>query len=179
MLKHFAEDPENMEPSCNFEKIMSTLFTDSGTPREGNGNRLLICFCLRVTVKLLAFPLVVCWTLTTAWSPDLHVACDTRGSFFHVTQTEGVSCLQDFYVFVESCPYFVKMTHSGVLWGKSSTALECLVCLDPLGVLVLRQASDALQQRHACWCLFRNGSLALWFCIWIHTGWGILPALAE
>ncbi|XP_075004480.1 solute carrier family 4 member 11 isoform X2 [Calonectris borealis] len=36
MLKHFAEDPENMEPSCNFEKIMSTLFTDSGTPREGN-----------------------------------------------------------------------------------------------------------------------------------------------
>ncbi|XP_009869207.1 PREDICTED: sodium bicarbonate transporter-like protein 11 [Apaloderma vittatum] len=37
MLKHFAEDPENVEPSCNFEKIMSTLFTDSGTPREGNG----------------------------------------------------------------------------------------------------------------------------------------------
>ncbi|XP_068799905.1 solute carrier family 4 member 11 isoform X3 [Struthio camelus] len=37
MLKHFAEDPDNMEPSCNFEKIMSTLFTDSGTPREGNG----------------------------------------------------------------------------------------------------------------------------------------------
>ncbi|XP_010000631.1 PREDICTED: sodium bicarbonate transporter-like protein 11 [Chaetura pelagica] len=37
MLKHFAEDPENAEPSCNFEKIMSTLFTDSGTPREGNG----------------------------------------------------------------------------------------------------------------------------------------------
>ncbi|XP_015480757.1 sodium bicarbonate transporter-like protein 11 isoform X5 [Parus major] len=36
MLKHFAEDPENMEPSCNFEKIMNTLFTDSGTPREGN-----------------------------------------------------------------------------------------------------------------------------------------------
>ncbi|NWW75916.1 S4A11 protein, partial [Climacteris rufus] len=36
MLKHFAEDPENVEPSCNFEKIMSTLFTDSGTPREGN-----------------------------------------------------------------------------------------------------------------------------------------------
>ncbi|KAM3672835.1 solute carrier family 4 member 11 isoform 2-T2 [Ammospiza maritima maritima] len=36
MLRHFAEDPENMEPSCNFEKIMNTLFTDSGTPREGN-----------------------------------------------------------------------------------------------------------------------------------------------
>ncbi|XP_025928562.1 sodium bicarbonate transporter-like protein 11 isoform X2 [Apteryx rowi] len=36
MLKHFAEDPDNTEPSCNFEKIMSTLFTDSGTPREGN-----------------------------------------------------------------------------------------------------------------------------------------------
>ncbi|NWV42697.1 S4A11 protein, partial [Grantiella picta] len=36
MLRHFAEDPKNVEPNCNFEKIMSTLFTDSGTPREGN-----------------------------------------------------------------------------------------------------------------------------------------------
>lgn len=89
MLKHFAEDPENMEPSCNFEKIMSTLFTDSGTPREGNGNQLLIWFCLRVTVTLSSFPLVMCWTLTTVWSPDLHVACDTWGLFFRVTQAEG------------------------------------------------------------------------------------------
>uniref|UniRef100_A0A8C8RQQ8 Solute carrier family 4 member 11 n=1 Tax=Pelusios castaneus TaxID=367368 RepID=A0A8C8RQQ8_9SAUR len=36
MLKHFAEDSDNMEPTCNFDKIMSTLFTDSGAPREGN-----------------------------------------------------------------------------------------------------------------------------------------------
>ncbi|XP_078534840.1 solute carrier family 4 member 11 [Lissotriton helveticus] len=35
MLKHFAEDSDNTEPSCNFDKIMSTLFTDSGTAREG------------------------------------------------------------------------------------------------------------------------------------------------
>lgn len=48
MLKHFAEDPENTEPSCNFEKIMSTLFTDSGTPREGNGNPYLISFQITV-----------------------------------------------------------------------------------------------------------------------------------
>lgn len=39
MLKHFAEDSDNAEPSCNFDKIMSTLFTDSGAPREGNGKR--------------------------------------------------------------------------------------------------------------------------------------------
>ncbi|XP_029449769.1 sodium bicarbonate transporter-like protein 11 isoform X2 [Rhinatrema bivittatum] len=36
MLKHFAEDSDNAEPTCNFDKIMSTLFTDSGMPREGN-----------------------------------------------------------------------------------------------------------------------------------------------
>nr|XP_033809032.1 sodium bicarbonate transporter-like protein 11 [Geotrypetes seraphini] len=36
MLKRFAEDSDNAEPTCNFEKIMSTLFTDSGMPREGN-----------------------------------------------------------------------------------------------------------------------------------------------
>ncbi|KAG8134199.1 hypothetical protein E2320_007324, partial [Naja naja] len=39
MLKHFAEDSDNTEPSCNFDKIMSTLFTDSGTPREGNDSQ--------------------------------------------------------------------------------------------------------------------------------------------
>ncbi|XP_038600946.1 sodium bicarbonate transporter-like protein 11 isoform X1 [Tachyglossus aculeatus] len=36
MLRHFAEDADSAEPNCNFDKIMSTLFTDSGTPREGN-----------------------------------------------------------------------------------------------------------------------------------------------
>lgn len=36
MLKHFVEDPENAEPTCNFDKIMSTLFTDAEAPREGN-----------------------------------------------------------------------------------------------------------------------------------------------
>ncbi|CAN2388354.1 active borate transmembrane transporter activity [Pristimantis euphronides] len=36
MLKHFVEDPDNDEPSCNFDKIMSTLFTDSSAPMEGN-----------------------------------------------------------------------------------------------------------------------------------------------
>ncbi|XP_069601231.1 solute carrier family 4 member 11 isoform X6 [Ranitomeya imitator] len=36
MLRHYVEEPENIDPSCNFEKIMSTLFTDAGSPREGN-----------------------------------------------------------------------------------------------------------------------------------------------
>lgn len=56
MLKHFAEDPENMEPSCNFEKIMNTLFTDSGTPREGNGNQLLVCFACWAALHLPSLP---------------------------------------------------------------------------------------------------------------------------
>ncbi|XP_077136431.1 solute carrier family 4 member 11 isoform X6 [Ranitomeya variabilis] len=36
MLRHYVEEPENIDPSCNFEKIMGTLFTDAGSPREGN-----------------------------------------------------------------------------------------------------------------------------------------------
>lgn len=175
MLKHFAEDPENMEPSCNFEKIMSTLFTDSGTPREGNGNQLLICFCLWVSVKLSSFPVVVCWTLTTAWSPDLHVAWDAGGLFLHVTQGEGCD-ISGVFMFWWSLAPVLWRWHSGVLWGEKSIALQCLACLDPSGVLVLRQVS-ALQQRHTCWCPFRNGSFALWFSSWLHTGWGSLTAL--
>ncbi|XP_073442869.1 solute carrier family 4 member 11 isoform X10 [Dendrobates tinctorius] len=36
MLRHYVEEPENIDPSCNFDKIMGTLFTDAGSPREGN-----------------------------------------------------------------------------------------------------------------------------------------------
>ncbi|XP_068928516.1 solute carrier family 4 member 11 isoform X2 [Petaurus breviceps papuanus] len=35
MLRHFCQDPNNTEPGFNFERIMATLFTDAGTPREG------------------------------------------------------------------------------------------------------------------------------------------------
>ncbi|XP_027692328.1 sodium bicarbonate transporter-like protein 11 isoform X1 [Vombatus ursinus] len=35
MLRHFCQDPSNAEPGFNFERIMATLFTDAGTPREG------------------------------------------------------------------------------------------------------------------------------------------------
>ncbi|XP_043825569.1 sodium bicarbonate transporter-like protein 11 isoform X2 [Dromiciops gliroides] len=35
MLRHFCQDPNNSEPGFNFDRIMATLFTDSGTPREG------------------------------------------------------------------------------------------------------------------------------------------------
>ncbi|XP_036619485.1 sodium bicarbonate transporter-like protein 11 [Trichosurus vulpecula] len=35
MLRHFCQDPNNAEPGFNFERIMATLFTDAGTPREG------------------------------------------------------------------------------------------------------------------------------------------------
>lgn len=177
MLKHFAEDPENMEPSCNFEKIMSTLFTDSGTPREGNGNQLLMCFCLWVTVVILSIGGV----LNTHYCMVPRLACCIRhwGSIFPCHLGWRVSGFWNFYVLVESCPCFIKMTRSGVLWVEKSTALQCPVCLDPLGVLVLRQASNALQQRDTCWCPFRNSSLTLWFSIWIHTGWGSLTALEE
>ncbi|XP_051819783.1 solute carrier family 4 member 11 isoform X3 [Antechinus flavipes] len=35
MLRRFSQDPNNAEPGFNFDRIMATLFTDSGTPREG------------------------------------------------------------------------------------------------------------------------------------------------
>nr|XP_005997489.1 PREDICTED: sodium bicarbonate transporter-like protein 11 [Latimeria chalumnae] len=36
MLRHVAEDSDNTEPSCNYDIVISTLFTDSGAPTEGN-----------------------------------------------------------------------------------------------------------------------------------------------
>lgn len=91
----------------------------------------------------------------------LHV---TLGFIFLCHPGWRILCLLRFYVLVESCPYFITMTHSSVLWGEKPTALECLVCLEPLGVVIPRQVC-ALQQRHTWWCPFRNGSFALWFSI--------------
>lgn len=40
MLRHVSQDPHTAEPACNFEEIMSSLFTDAGS-QEVNGE--LVC----------------------------------------------------------------------------------------------------------------------------------------
>ncbi len=45
MLRHVSQDPHTAEPSCNFEEIMSSLFTDAGS-QEVNGE--CVCFYLCV-----------------------------------------------------------------------------------------------------------------------------------
>lgn len=141
MLKHFAEDPENMEPSCNFEKIMNTLFTDSGTPREGNGNQLLVCFWLLVWWAAVDLPSLPWWGVG-------HSLCGPQACTLLVIPWVDfffpwASFLLGFCVLVGSCPSFIKITHCGALWGEESAALGCLVCVDPFGLLVLRQCCSA------------------------------------
>uniref|UniRef100_A0A8D0GQB9 Solute carrier family 4 member 11 n=1 Tax=Sphenodon punctatus TaxID=8508 RepID=A0A8D0GQB9_SPHPU len=48
MLKHFAEDSDNAEPSCNFDKIMSTLFTDSGERGKDEDVRFDVSFLVHL-----------------------------------------------------------------------------------------------------------------------------------
>lgn len=167
MLKHFAEDPENMEPSCNFEKIMNTLFTDSGTPREGNGNQLLVCFSCWAVLHLPSLP----WwgagqSLCGPQACTLHVTPWVDFFFFPYHSDWRASFLQGFCVLVESCCCFIKIIHCGALWHEESAALGCLVCVDPFGLLVL----------------ISNGSFALWFppeftqagefCLFGMSNWG-------
>ncbi|XP_067884821.1 sodium bicarbonate transporter-like protein 11 isoform X1 [Heterodontus francisci] len=36
MFKHVVEEPENVEPNCDYDTVVTSLFTDSGTSQEGN-----------------------------------------------------------------------------------------------------------------------------------------------
>ncbi|KAJ3613154.1 hypothetical protein NHX12_019406, partial [Muraenolepis orangiensis] len=40
MLHHVAQDPHNAEPGCNFEEVMSMLFTDAGAQEVNEGRHL-------------------------------------------------------------------------------------------------------------------------------------------
>lgn len=42
MLLHISQDPHTAEPGCNFEEIMSSLFTDAGS-QEVNGECAGVC----------------------------------------------------------------------------------------------------------------------------------------
>lgn len=44
MLRHISQDPHTAEPGCNFEEIMSSLFTDAGS-QEVNGECAGVCVC--------------------------------------------------------------------------------------------------------------------------------------
>lgn len=141
MLKHFAEDPENMEPSCNFEKIMNTLFTDSGTPREGNGNQLLVA--LPAGLLSICHPYQGGVLDTHSVVPKLACCMWHCGLififFFHVTQTEGPHFSRVFVFWWSLAP----VSFISPVVGEESAPLGSLVCLDPFGLLVLRQCCSA------------------------------------
>lgn len=155
MLKHFAEDPENMEPSCNFEKIMNTLFTDSGTPREGNGNQLLVCFWLLVWWAAVHLPSLLWWgaghSLCGPQACTLLVTPWVDFFFFH-----GLHFSWVFVFWWDPAPVLLRspiVVLSGVRsqqhWGVLS-AWTLLVCLS---------SGNAVQPRDSCWCLVSNVTL--------------------
>lgn len=49
MLRHISQDPHTAEPGCNFEEIMSSLFTDAGS-QEVNGECAGVCIDVCVCV---------------------------------------------------------------------------------------------------------------------------------
>lgn len=157
MLKHFAEDPENMEPSCNFEKIMNTLFTDSGTPREGNGNQLLVCFGWWAAVHLPPLP----------WWGAGHPLCGPQActlhvtpwvDFFHVIQTERSHFSRVFVFWWSLAPVSLR---SPIVVLSGVRSLQRWGVLSVWTLLVCLSSDNAVQPRDSCWCLVSNGSFAL------------------
>ncbi len=63
MLRHVSQDPHTAEPSCNFEEIMSSLFTDAGS-QEVNGECvwfLFVCYFLKSLWKVAQYLRELIW----------------------------------------------------------------------------------------------------------------------
>lgn len=52
MLRHISQDPHTAEPGCNFEEIMSSLFTDAGSQEVNGkgGTEISVCMCVCVSI---------------------------------------------------------------------------------------------------------------------------------
>lgn len=113
----------------------------------------------------------MCWPLTNACFPNMPVACSAGGLSWSPRLKGLISKVFFKWSFV-TVPF--RWDALMFFWGRGLPALEYPVSWTiTLVVIVLRKASDILLQRDPFWCPFRSGSFALWFSIWIHTGWGI------
>ncbi|KAL7877621.1 hypothetical protein SRHO_G00042640 [Serrasalmus rhombeus] len=131
MLRHISQDPHTAEPGCNFEEIMSSLFTDAGS-QEVNDRSPSFPFC--DNVHLLSETLQ-CVTATAtgiqyqqSW---LCILCNVKNlqrrhvciSRLDRPQNWGENCAEVRYVILILAPLKMKSTKTAMELGRTFASM--------------------------------------------------------
>ncbi|XP_016350266.1 sodium bicarbonate transporter-like protein 11 isoform X1 [Sinocyclocheilus anshuiensis] len=131
MLRHVSQDPHTAEPSCNFEEIMSSLFTDAGSQEVNDRSQNFVFYD---NVHLLSETLQ-CVTATAtgiqyqqSW---LCILCNVKNlqrrhvciSRLDRPQNWGENCAEVRYVILILAPSKMKSTKTAMELGRTFASM--------------------------------------------------------
>ncbi|XP_062903199.1 sodium bicarbonate transporter-like protein 11 isoform X1 [Mobula hypostoma] len=119
MLKHIMKESDNMEPSCNLEEVMGSLFTDSSTSEDGNANVHLLSDTIQgvssTTTGVQYQQSWLCLLCTVTTLQRRHV-CISR---LERPQNWGENCCEVRYVILILVPAKMKSTKTAIEVGRT------------------------------------------------------------
>ncbi|MCI4376546.1 hypothetical protein PGIGA_G00189650 [Pangasianodon gigas] len=120
MLRHISQDPHTAEPSCNFEEIMSSLFTDAGS-QEVNVHLLSETLqCVTATATGIQYQQSWLCILCNVKNLQRRHVCISR---LDRPQNWGENCAEVRYVILILAPLKMKSTKTAMELGRTFASM--------------------------------------------------------
>uniref|UniRef100_A0A672P4W6 Solute carrier family 4 member 11 n=1 Tax=Sinocyclocheilus grahami TaxID=75366 RepID=A0A672P4W6_SINGR len=120
MLRHVSQDPHTAEPSCNFEEIMSSLFTDAGS-QEVNVHLLSETLqCVTATATGIQYQQSWLCILCNVKNLQRRHVCISR---LDRPQNWGENCAEVRYVILILAPSKMKSTKTAMELGRTFASM--------------------------------------------------------
>uniref|UniRef100_A0A5F8HIU7 Solute carrier family 4 member 11 n=1 Tax=Monodelphis domestica TaxID=13616 RepID=A0A5F8HIU7_MONDO len=175
MLLHLSRDPNNAEPSFDFDQVTATLFTDSGAPRQGTVH-LLTDIIQGVTATVTGIRYQQSWlcVICTIKSLQRRHVCISR---LVRPQNWGENSCEVRFVILIMAPLKMKSTKTAIEVGRTFATIfsDMTFRLRLLETRTKEEFKEALvQQRHKL--SVREGALCHQF---LKLGKGIMEDIAR
>ncbi|XP_066534966.1 sodium bicarbonate transporter-like protein 11 isoform X3 [Hoplias malabaricus] len=120
MLRHISQDPHTAEPGCNFEEIMSSLFTDAGS-QEVNVHLLSETLqCVSATATGIQYQQSWLCILCNVKNLQRRHVCISR---LDRPQNWGENCAEVRYVILILAPHKMKSTKTAMELGRTFASM--------------------------------------------------------
>ncbi|XP_076830217.1 solute carrier family 4 member 11 isoform X7 [Brachyhypopomus gauderio] len=120
MLRHVSQDPHTAEPACNFEEIMSSLFTDAGS-QEVNVHLLSETLqCVTATATGIQYQQSWLCILCNVKNLQRRYVCISR---LDRPQNWGENCAEVRYVILILAPHKMKSTKTAMELGRTFASM--------------------------------------------------------
>ncbi|XP_076830222.1 solute carrier family 4 member 11 isoform X9 [Brachyhypopomus gauderio] len=131
MLRHVSQDPHTAEPACNFEEIMSSLFTDAGSQEVNDRSANFLFFdkvhllsetlqCVTATATGIQYQQSWLCILCNVKNLQRRYVCISR---LDRPQNWGENCAEVRYVILILAPHKMKSTKTAMELGRTFASM--------------------------------------------------------